>query len=127
MLHPLLSTNLRIQLTLRPRSVLVKDPKLFEDPETFDPSRFLTPQKPAGNWSGKVGADFVLPFGFGRRVCPGMHVALQSTFICMARCVPRVAFTPSLGEESRLVVTNDESTRQDFLGIRPASRRRLYH
>ncbi|KAH9956358.1 cytochrome P450 [Russula dissimulans] len=65
--------------------VLVKDPNLFEDPETFDPSRFLFPHQPAGNWSGKVDSDFTLPFGFGRRVCPGMHVALRSTFISVAR------------------------------------------
>ena len=68
-------------------SVLVKDPNLFDDPETFDPSRFLTPHKPTGNWNGKVENDFTIPFGFGRRVCPGMHVALQTIFISMARCV----------------------------------------
>jgi len=65
--------------------VIVKDPNLFEDPEVFNPSRFLTPQKVAGSWNGKVDSDFTIPFGFGRRVCPGMHVALQSAFICMAR------------------------------------------
>ena len=75
-------------LTPSSHSVLVKDPNLFDDPEKFNPSRFLTPHKPAGNWTGKVESDFIIPFGFGRRVCPGMHVALQSTFISMARCVP---------------------------------------
>jgi cytochrome P450 len=75
-------------LTPSPHSVLVKEPNLFDDPETFDPSRFLNPHRPAGNWNGKVESDFTMPFGFGRRVCPGMHVALQSTFISMARCVP---------------------------------------
>ncbi len=74
-------------LTPRSYSVLVKDPNLFDDPETFNPSRFLTPQEPAGNWNGKVESDFTIPFGFGRRVCPGMHVALQSIFISLARCV----------------------------------------
>ncbi|KAI0301395.1 cytochrome P450 [Russula brevipes] len=64
---------------------LAKDPTLFEDPETFNPSRFLFPHKPAGNWNGKVDGDFTMPFGFGRRVCPGMHVALQSIFISIAR------------------------------------------
>jgi hypothetical protein len=81
--------NLQAHLTPCSHSVLVKDPNLFDDPETFDPSRFLTPHKPAGNWNGKVESDFTVPFGFGRRVCPGMHVALQSTFISVARCVPR--------------------------------------
>jgi len=65
--------------------VLAKGSIVFDDPETFDPSRFLAPHKPAGNWNGKIESDFTMPFGFGRRVCPGMHVALQSIFISMAR------------------------------------------
>ena len=69
-------------------SALIKDSSLFEDPETFNPSRFLKPHNPAGgNWSGKVEGEFTMPFGFGRRVCPGIHIALQSTFISIARCV----------------------------------------
>lgn len=65
---------------------LVNDPSLFEDPETFDPSRFLKPHSPVGgNWNGKVEGEFTVPFGFGRRVCPGVHVALQSVFISIAR------------------------------------------
>jgi cytochrome P450 len=62
----------------------------------FNPSRFMTPHKPAGNWNGKVGSDFTIPFGFGRRVCPGMHVALQSIFISLARYVPGTLLTPNL-------------------------------
>jgi hypothetical protein len=111
-------SHLRAQLMSWPRSVLAKDPILFEDPEKFDPSRFLTPHKPAGNWNGRVDSDFTIPFGFGRRVCPGMHLALQSTFICMARCVPG-----TIGD-FRLVITNCQSAGQEFLGVRPASRGR---
>jgi cytochrome P450 len=72
-------------LTLQCYSILVKDPNVFDDPEMFNPSRFLTPHKPAGNWNGKVESDFTIPFGHGRRICPGMRVALQSIFISMAR------------------------------------------
>lgn len=65
---------------------LVNDPSLFEDPETFNPSRFLKSHSPiGGNWNGKVEGEFTMPFGFGRRVCPGMHIALHSTFISVAR------------------------------------------
>jgi len=66
-------------------SALLKDPNMFNDPETFNPSRFLSPHKPAGKWNGKVESEFTMPFGFGRRACPGMHVALQLIFISMAR------------------------------------------
>jgi cytochrome P450 len=100
-------------LTLQCLSVLVKDPNVFDDPETFNPSRFLTPHKPVGNWNGKVESDFTIPFGFGRRICPGIHVALQSTFITMARYVP-----------GSFLLTHDSNStyhnvhpRQDFLGI----------
>jgi hypothetical protein len=118
------SGHLRAQLMSRLHSVLVKDPTLFEGPEKFDPSRFLIPHKPAGNWNGRVDSDFTIPFGFGRRICPGMHVALQSTFICMARCVPRTTILLLRLMDFRPVITNCESTGQDFLGVRPASRGR---
>ncbi|KAF8263088.1 cytochrome P450 [Lactarius quietus] len=65
---------------------LLNDPSLFEDPETFNPSPFLKPHSPVGdNWNGKVEGEFTIPFEFGRRVCPGTHIALQSTFISIAR------------------------------------------
>ncbi|KAF9254961.1 cytochrome P450 [Marasmius fiardii PR-910] len=52
-----------------------RDPQFFPDPETFNPQRWLTPE-------GKVREDIKsFPFGFGRRVCPGHHMATASTFL----------------------------------------------
>ncbi|EEB90301.1 hypothetical protein MPER_11508, partial [Moniliophthora perniciosa FA553] len=52
-----------------------RDPAYFPDPETFNPQRWLTSD-------GKVRDDIKsYPFGFGRRVCPGQHMATASTFI----------------------------------------------
>ncbi|EGO03737.1 hypothetical protein SERLA73DRAFT_69572 [Serpula lacrymans var. lacrymans S7.3] len=39
------------------------------DPESFDPSRFVTSERQLNDDSTVVG------FGFGRRICPGRHVA----------------------------------------------------
>ena len=86
-------------------SVLAKDPNVFDDPETFNPSRFLTPHKPVGNWNGKVESDFIIPFGFGRRICPGMHVALQTTFICMARYGPGLLHNSSHRRVTTVIAT----------------------
>ena len=64
-------------------SAISHDPELFDSPELFEPERFL----------GERGkhprlADFDLPFGFGRRICPGRAVAEQALFIVISRCVP---------------------------------------
>ncbi|KAF7798027.1 hypothetical protein EIP86_009239 [Pleurotus ostreatoroseus] len=54
------------------------DPALFLEPEEFNPERFLNPSDPRL-------VDFDLPFGFGRRICPGKALAMQSLFIVISR------------------------------------------
>ena len=54
------------------------DPELFPEPDTFRPERFLETTDPRLR-------DFELPFGFGRRICVGMHLARNSLFIAVAR------------------------------------------
>ncbi|KAL9715590.1 hypothetical protein Ac2012v2_000033 [Leucoagaricus gongylophorus] len=52
-----------------------RDPQLFPDPESFNPQRWLTPE-------GKIKEDLkAYTFGFGRRVCPGQHMATASVFL----------------------------------------------
>ena len=53
------------------------DPSLFPEPDVFMPERFLEPKNTPVN--------FTIPFGFGRRICPGIDVAEQSLFITFAR------------------------------------------
>ncbi|KAJ7336344.1 cytochrome P450 [Mycena albidolilacea] len=55
---------------------IARDPVVFPDPERFDPQRWVTPDGNAIREDLKV-----FQFGFGRRVCPGSHVANQSLFI----------------------------------------------
>ena len=54
-------------------SPITQDPEMFPEPDVFRPERFLDATNP------KL-ANFTIPFGFGRRICPGMHVASQSIF-----------------------------------------------
>ncbi|TFK23725.1 cytochrome P450 [Coprinopsis marcescibilis] len=52
-----------------------RDPEYFPDPERFNPQRWLTAD-------GKLKEDMKsYPFGFGRRICPGQHIAAASVFI----------------------------------------------
>ncbi|KAF9045693.1 cytochrome P450 [Hymenopellis radicata] len=57
---------------------ICRDPLFFEDPEEFRPDRWLNSQ-------GRIKEDVTFfNFGFGRRVCPGQHLADKSIFICAA-------------------------------------------
>ncbi|KAL3725088.1 hypothetical protein ACJRO7_030148 [Eucalyptus globulus] len=61
---------------------LHRDPQVWSDPEKFLPERFLT------NHSGvdALGQHFeFIPFGSGRRICPGATFALRATHLTLAR------------------------------------------
>lgn len=54
------------------------DATVFPDPENFDPQRWVEP-------CGHIRSDLKsFPFGFGRRVCPGQHLASDSILITLA-------------------------------------------
>ncbi|RWR90886.1 putative Cytochrome P450 [Cinnamomum micranthum f. kanehirae] len=56
-----------------------RDPKIWEDPSSFQPERFL------GSDVDVKGQDYdLIPFGSGRRICPGMPFALRTLHIILA-------------------------------------------
>ncbi|XP_031102513.1 cytochrome P450 CYP82D47-like [Ipomoea triloba] len=72
---------------------LHRDPQVWPDPEKFSPERFLTNPEDSGAHNRQF--QFV-PFGFGRRSCPGMLYATQITHLAVARLVQGFNFnTPS--------------------------------
>ncbi|XP_050267309.1 cytochrome P450 82A3-like isoform X1 [Quercus robur] len=57
------------------------DPRIWSDPLEFKPERFLTIHKNVD----VRGQNFeLLPFGSGRRVCPGISFALQMVHLALA-------------------------------------------
>ncbi|TFK68367.1 cytochrome P450 [Pluteus cervinus] len=65
-----------------------RSPDAFPDGDTFDPQRWLTPH-------GTIRNDLKqFTFGFGRRVCPGLHVANRSLFITTALILWAFKITP---------------------------------
>ncbi|TFA97527.1 O-methylsterigmatocystin oxidoreductase [Trichoderma ghanense] len=55
------------------------DPSVYADPDDFSPERFLAPRnEPDPRWAA---------FGFGRRICPGRHLADSSLFLNLASLV----------------------------------------
>jgi cytochrome P450 len=67
--------------------VLHRHKTLWEDPDIFDPDRFLSPNRE------KIDRFAYLPFGAGPRVCIGQSFAMQEAMIVLARIVQSVSFS----------------------------------
>jgi hypothetical protein len=67
---------------------ILRDPVIYPDPDTFNPERFLSKAHAA---SGKSPTPEYRPsdplsttFGYGRRMCPGRHLADAQLFLTIA-------------------------------------------
>ncbi|GJZ85555.1 cytochrome P450 71A1-like protein, partial [Tanacetum coccineum] len=59
-----------------------RDPESWENPEEFSPERFL------GSNIGFKGSDFeLIPFGAGRRICPGISMGVNSVELFLANLI----------------------------------------
>lgn len=62
---------------------IARDPKLWVEPEAFKPSRFMEPGMP-----DFMGTNFeFIPFGSGRRSCPGMQLGLYAMEVAVANII----------------------------------------
>ncbi|CAN1194313.1 Xanthotoxin 5-hydroxylase CYP82C4 [Linum perenne] len=62
-------------------SKIQRDPKIWPNPDEFQPDRFLTTHKDID----VKGQNFeLIPFGSGRRMCPGLNFALQVMYLTVA-------------------------------------------
>ena len=75
----------------------MQDPVMFPSPDEFRPERFLETTDPRLQ-------DFDLPFGFGRRICVGMHLAKNSLFITMSRILWAFDILPAIGADGKHII-----------------------
>jgi len=71
-----------------------RDEKQYPRPEEFDPSRWMTDKNNLSEVFKPLDPrDFV--FGYGRRVCPGTHIAQASIWIAIASILATFNIKPS--------------------------------
>ncbi|KAF9559433.1 cytochrome P450 [Agrocybe pediades] len=80
------------------------DPKHFPNPDVFDPERFLS--------NGRVRTDIRDPvdiaFGYGRRICPGNHIALSFLWVAISTILTVYDITKEVNQNGQEVTPNIE-------------------
>ncbi|KAI0745142.1 cytochrome P450 [Earliella scabrosa] len=74
-----------------------RDPKIYHDPETFNPERFLKDGKIDRN----VRDPSTIVFGYGRRICPGRFFAEAAVFITISSVLHTFSISPPLDESGK--------------------------
>ncbi|KAG0457847.1 hypothetical protein HPP92_022708 [Vanilla planifolia] len=71
---------------------LSEDPRMWKDPAVFDPERFLT----GGEKADITGVTVIkmIPFGAGRRICPGLAMGMTNVTLLLARMVQSFEWGP---------------------------------
>ncbi|KAK6977688.1 cytochrome P450 [Favolaschia claudopus] len=87
---------------------ILHDETMYPDPDMFDPERFLL--------DGKLNEEIRHPgaaFGFGRRICPGRHVASSALWITIASVLSTYNIGKATNEDGEVI----EPTYEYFLGL----------
>ncbi|KAI9026497.1 cytochrome P450 [Phycomyces nitens] len=75
---------------------------IYEDPEKFIPERFLNMTKSwTASSSGSIQERDMYAFGWGRRICPGIHLAEMMIFNMCVRLLSQCTIEPSLDKNGK--------------------------
>ncbi|CAM6123283.1 unnamed protein product [Calypogeia fissa] len=77
------------------------DPKHWENPDQFNPERFLKPNV-NHDLTGSHGIEsfHLMPFGAGRRICPAINLGLKHAHLLLARLIQNFEWShPNPGED----------------------------
>ncbi|KAK0479641.1 cytochrome P450 [Armillaria novae-zelandiae] len=76
---------------------MLHDEKYYPNPLAFDPDRFI----PKDGKEAQPEPTFA--FGFGRRICPGRHLAQNTTWIAIASMASTLSFSKALDSEGCII------------------------
>lgn len=86
---------------------MLHDENIYPNPETFDPTRWLTPD---GKLIKANPDPLDLSFGFGRRICPGRHFAMDTIWTAEAHMLATFNIEKASDEAGNAVEPTEEYT-----------------
>ncbi|KAJ7113937.1 cytochrome P450 [Mycena epipterygia] len=78
---------------------ILHDEEMYPDPHSFKPERFLLD----GKLNPAVRNPETAAFGFGRRICPGMHMALSSLWITIASMLATININKAVDKDGKVI------------------------
>ncbi len=94
-----------IERTIFPFRAILHDEATFPNPEAFIPERFLNPD---GSLRTTTREAELAAFGFGRRICPGRHMACASMFIAIASVLSTFTLSKPVDDDGNVVEPSGE-------------------
>ncbi|KAJ3766786.1 cytochrome P450 [Lentinula raphanica] len=80
---------------------MMRDERNFKDPFTFNPDRYIRPA------DGQLDLDLLkratAGFGFGRRICPGKHMALSAMWIAITSILSVFEISKAVDENGQVI------------------------
>ena len=86
---------------------LLHDDAVFLNPGKFDPDRYLTPE---GKLDERAAGLTEAAFGFGRRICPGRHFAMDTLWIAMAHMLAAYKIEKEADSSGTIIEPKEEFT-----------------
>ncbi|TFK84330.1 cytochrome P450 [Polyporus arcularius HHB13444] len=84
---------------------ILHDEKTYPEPAKYNPDRFL---RPDGSLDPNVRDPSVAAFGFGRRICPGRFMAVDSIWITIANVLSVFEIRKAVGEDGKEITPDGE-------------------
>lgn len=81
------------------RRAILHDEVTYPDPHSFKPERFLKD----GKLDPTVKDPATAAFGFGRRICPGRHMAMEAIWIAAASILSSFNISKAVAEDGSMI------------------------